>query len=253
LRNTGRLFLFYTVFGEALRPVYTFSTGFAACPLTFILAALAGCAETPQYEQGPPVVRDLAIYRELVRRDPSKRLIDLRDAIPGIITDIRYATGENFMKQPVYSIARPLLRAPAAAALHAVQRELAKQGLGIKIWDAYRPYRVTQKMWDLIRDPDFVADPAQGSRHNRGAAVDLTLVDLATGRELELPTGYDEFSARAHHDFPELGGQAIRHRALLREIMERHGFERFPTEWWHYDFRGWERFELMDLSLEEVP
>lgn len=227
---------------------------FVARLLIFILAALAGCVtEIPQKEQGPPVVRSLTIYEELVRRDPSKRLMDLRDAIPEIVIDIRYATNQNFMKQPVYNIARPLLRAPAARALHAVQQELAKQGLGIKVWDAYRPYRVTKQMWDLIRDPDFVADPAKGSRHNRGAAVDLTLVDLATGRELEMPTGYDEFSPRAHHNYPRLGKQAMRHRALLREVMERHGFERFPTEWWHYDFRGWERFDLMDLSLDEVP
>ncbi len=146
----------------------------------FILAAVAGCAtEIPQKEQGPPVVRSLTIYEELARRDPSKRLVYLRDAIPGIVIDIRYATANNFMQQPVYNSARPLLRAPAARALRAVQRELAKQGLGIKVWDVHRPYQVTKEMWDLI-DPDFVADPAQGSRHNRGAAVDLTLVDLAT-------------------------------------------------------------------------
>ncbi|MGH8652503.1 MAG: M15 family metallopeptidase, partial [Gammaproteobacteria bacterium] len=145
---------------------------FVARPLIFILAALAGCAnEIPQ--KGPPVVRSLTIYEELVRRDPSKRLVDLRDAIPGIVIDIRYATDQNFMKQPVYNIARPLLRAPAARALHAVQQELAKQGLGIKVWDAYRPYRVTKQMWDLIRDPDFVADPAKGSRHNREVRMKL--------------------------------------------------------------------------------
>ena len=189
---------------------------FLGGPLLFIVAALAGCTTAiPQNEQG---VRSLALYKELVGRDPSKRLVDLRDTIPGIVIDIRYVTDENFLKQPVYNSARPLLRAPAALALRAVQRELAAQGFGIKVWDAYRPYCVTQKMWDLIRDPDFVADPAQGSRHNRGAAVDLTLVDLATGRELEMPTAYDEFSPRAHHDFPKLGKQAMRHRALLREV-----------------------------------
>ncbi|MGH7946326.1 MAG: M15 family metallopeptidase [Opitutaceae bacterium] len=166
--------------------------------LIFIVAALAGCAAgTSQIEQGPPVVRSLTLYEELVRRDPSKRLVHLRDAIPGIVIDIRYATANNFMQQPVYNIARPLLRAPAARALQAVQRELATQGLGIKVWDAYRPYRVTQRIWALIRNPDFVADPTKGSRHNRGAAVDLTLVDRATGRELEMPTAYDEFSPRA--------------------------------------------------------
>ncbi|MGH8659276.1 MAG: M15 family metallopeptidase [Gammaproteobacteria bacterium] len=171
---------------------------FLARPLLFIVAALTGCATAiPQNKQGLAIVRSLANYKELVRRDPSKRLIDLRDRIPGMVIDIRYATESNFMRQPVYNIARPLLRAPAARALQAVQRELAAQGLGLKVWDAYRPYRVTQRIWALIRNPDFVADPTKGSRHNRGAAVDLTLVDRATGRELEMPTAYDEFSPRA--------------------------------------------------------
>jgi D-alanyl-D-alanine dipeptidase len=105
------------------------------------------------------------------------------------------------------------------------------------------------KMWEPIRNPDFVADPAKGSRHNRGAAVDLTLIDLKTGRELPMPTGFDDFTPRAHQDFMELPPEAIANRAKLREAMKRHGFEPLPTEWWHFDFRGWERFELMDVPL----
>ena len=156
------------------------------------------------------------------------------------------------MKKTLYPVAKAYLRAPAARALVAVQRELADRGLGIKVFDAYRPYRVTEAMWEPIKNPDYVADPAKGSRHNRGAAVDLTLIDLKTGAELPMPTPYDDFTSRAAHAFTDLPADALRNRALLREVMTRHGFEPLPSEWWHYDFRGWERFELMDVPLETL-
>jgi D-alanyl-D-alanine dipeptidase len=107
-------------------------------------------------------------------------------------------------------------------------------------------------MWEPIKNPDYVADPAKGSRHNRGAAVDLTLIDLRTGAEVVMPTGYDDFTERAAHAFTDLSAEAVANRALLREVMVRHGFDPLPSEWWHYDFRGWERFELMDIGLEEL-
>jgi D-alanyl-D-alanine dipeptidase len=107
-------------------------------------------------------------------------------------------------------------------------------------------------MWEPIKNPDFVADPSKGSRHNRGAAVDLTLIDLKTGEELKMPSGYDEFTNRARHDFFDAPEVAMRNRDKLRETMTRHGFEPLPSEWWHYDFRSWERFELMNVSLEAL-
>ena len=212
---------------------------------TFALLLVAACAT------GLYVVRDLATYERLVARDLEKRLVDL--ATLGIPLDIRYATSDNFMKQPLYPVAKAYLRTPAARALLAAHQELAARGLGIKVFDAYRPYRVTVAMWEPIKNPDFVADPAKGSRHNRGAAVDLTLIDLATGRELPMPTPYDDFTPRARHDFADLPPDVIHNRTLLRELMKKHGFEPLPSEWWHYDFAGWERFELMDVPLEELP
>ncbi|HEX8169250.1 MAG TPA: M15 family metallopeptidase [Thermoanaerobaculia bacterium] len=189
-------------------------------------------------------------YRAAVRADASNELVDL--AARGIPLDIRYATPNNFMHRPLYPSAKAFLRAPAAAALANVQRELAARGLGIKIFDGYRPYRVTVAMWDAIHDPDFVADPKKGSRHNRGAAVDLTLIDLKTGDELAMPTGYDDFTPRAAHAFNDLPAEAIVNRALLREVMTRNGFEVFPSEWWHYDFGGWQQFDLLDVPLDAV-
>ncbi|HKR63563.1 MAG TPA: M15 family metallopeptidase [Thermoanaerobaculia bacterium] len=211
---------------------------------TTLFLLLLACAH------GLRVVPDLASYERLARRDPDKRLVDL--ASLGIATDIRYATANNFMHKPLYPVAKAFLRAPAARALLGVQSELAARGLGLKVFDAYRPYRVTVAMWEPIKNPDFVADPAKGSRHNRGAAVDLTLIDLRTGNELAMPTGYDDFTPRAAHAFADLPADVVANRALLREVMTRHGFEVFPSEWWHYDFGGWERFELMDVPLEGV-
>ena len=205
----------------------------------------------PANRYGLRVVPDVATYQRLAAADASKRLVDLESL--GIRLDVRYATANNFMKKQLYPVAKSYLRAPAAEALRDVQRELATQGLALKVFDAYRPYAITEMMWEPIKDPDFVADPAKGSRHNRGAAVDLTLIDLATGAELAMPTPYDDFTPRAHHDFADLPAEAVANRAKLRDVMMRHGFDPLPSEWWHYDFRGWERFELMDVPLTALP
>lgn len=194
------------------------------------------------------VVRDLPTYERLAQADPDKRLVE----ITGIATDVRYATSNNFMHTPLYPVARVMLRAPAARALADVQRDLAPRGLGLKIFDGYRPYSVTVRMWEPIKNPDFVADPAKGSRHNRGAAVDLTLIDLATGAEVPMPTPYDDFTPRARQDFDDLPPEAIANRKILRDAMTAHGFDALPSEWWHFDYRGWERFELLDVPLASV-
>ena len=172
--------------------------------------------------------------------------------ITDIPSDVRYATSNNFMHTPLYPEARVFLRAPVARALHDVERDLAARGLGLKIFDGYRPYSVTVRMWEPIRNPDFVADPAKGSRHNRGAAVDLTLIDLKSGAELPMPTPYDDFTPRARQDFNDLPAEVIANRATLREAMMRRGFDPLPSEWWHFDYHGWERFELLDIPFSAV-
>jgi zinc D-Ala-D-Ala dipeptidase len=218
-----------------------------ASNLAFVLLLAAACTSSNPYGL---TVLDRAGYERSIQADAANELIDL--AALGIPLDIRYATADNFMKRQLYPAAKAYLRAPAAKALLDAQRELASRGLGIKVFDAYRPYRVTVAMWEPIKNPDYVADPAKGSRHNRGAAVDLTLIDLKTGAELPMPTPYDDFTSRAAHAFEELPEDVKANRALLREVMTRHGFEPLPSEWWHYDFRGWERFELMDVPLSGV-
>jgi D-alanyl-D-alanine dipeptidase len=218
--------------------------------LLLLVAACATSIAVPTNRYGLPVVPDLVTYQRLARTAPEKTLVDLA-TIPGIRIDVRYATEDNFMKRKLYPAPKAFLRAPAAAALRRVQAELAREGLGLKVWDAYRPYSVTEAMWEPIRNPDYVADPARGSRHNRGAAVDLTLVDR-NGYELIMPTGYDDFSPRAAHAYTDLSPQMLLNRQKLRDIMTRHGFDPLPSEWWHYDFRGWERFELMNVPLEDL-
>jgi D-alanyl-D-alanine dipeptidase len=206
----------------------------------------------PKNEHGLKIVEDEEVYLQTVAEDPSKELVDLEQEIPGVSLDIRYATTDNFMRERLYPVAKAYLRAPAAAALADAQQEFKERGLELKVFDGYRPYEVTEKIWEPYQNPDFVADPAEGSRHNRGCAVDLTLVD-ENGEELRMPTGYDDFTEKAGHSYQDLLKEEIRNRDLLRAVMQSHGFEALPTEWWHYDYVGWERFELLDLPLDGIP
>ncbi|MBI2213037.1 MAG: M15 family metallopeptidase [Acidobacteria bacterium] len=219
--------------------------------LLIVLAAACSASVRPN-EFGLRVVGDEATYARHVGREPGTKLVELTTAVPGIALDIRYATENNFMKRALYTEPAAFLRAPAARALAAVQDELRGQGLGLKVYDAYRPYSVTKAMWESIRNADYVADPAKGSRHNRGCAVDVTLIRLSDGMELPMPTPYDDFTPRARHDFAGLPAEVIANRRLLRESMERHGFVAFESEWWHYDFKGWETYELMDLGFQAL-
>lgn len=212
---------------------------------TVVLLLINCAAQIPPNRYGLRVVQDHAT-------DPEKRLVDLETFIPGIALDIRYATPDNFMKQTLYPVAKAWLRYPAAVALRNAQHDLAREGLALKIFDAYRPYSVTERMWEPIKNPDYVADPAKGSRHNRGAAVDLTLIDLRTGKELPMPTPYDDFTVRAAQDFNDLPAEVIANRARLRDVMTRHGFEPLPSEWWHFDFKGWRQFDLMNVDLRDL-
>lgn len=223
--------------------------GIRAALLLLAIACRSTTVAIPVNRYGLRVVADPARYRAQVRLDRDQELVDVSRLVPGIVLDVRYATANNFMHQVLYPVARVFLRAPAARALAEVERELAASGLGLKVFDGYRPYRITERMWEPIRNPDFVADPARGSRHNRGAAVDLTLIDLRSGAELPMPTPYDDFTVRARQDFADLSAEVLANRATLREVMVRHGFQPLSSEWWHFDFHDYERFDLTDLDL----
>jgi D-alanyl-D-alanine dipeptidase len=144
------------------------------------------------------------------------------------------------------------MRLPAAIALGRVQRELNGKNLGLMIFDAYRPYHVTVRMWELIRDERYVADPGKGSGHNRGIAVDLTIIDLSTQKPLDMGTGFDNFTGAAHHDHTNLTSAVLQNRKLLKDVMEKHGFKPLNTEWWHYSFISAKEFHVLDLDFKEL-
>jgi beta-N-acetylhexosaminidase/D-alanyl-D-alanine dipeptidase len=168
---------------------------------------------------------------------------------------MRYASTRNFTKKVVYPVARCLLRRAVAEKLAAVQRDLESRGMGLKLWDCYRPISVQKAFWKLVPDPRYVAPVEEkdgkvvsGSKHNRGAAVDLTLVD-SSGDELAMPTDHDDFSRRAHRDYTGGSTASRRNRAVLARAMTRRGFTGIPTEWWHFDGPGWRRFPLSNQPL----
>ncbi len=181
-------------------------------------------------------------------------LVELVKVDPSLVLDIRYAGANNFLGFPVYPQARAFLQRDAAEAIKKVNAELKPQGLGLLILDAYRPHSVTRLMWDRTPESQraYVADPAKGSRHNRGAAVDLTIRSLATGKPVAMPSRYDDFSEKAHHSYQGASAEARANRAKLRALMEKHGFQALSNEWWHYDFRGWENYPILDESFEEL-
>ncbi len=174
---------------------------------------------------------------------------------PTIRLDVRYATENNFMGARFYQEPRAFLQRPAAEALARASRRLRERGYGLLIHDAYRPWYVTKMFWDATPESQkaFVADPAAGSRHNRGAAVDLSLYWLDSGESVEMPSGYDEFSPRAYPDYPGGTSRQRWHRALLRGAMEAEGFSVYDAEWWHFDFGDWRRYPILDLRFEEIP
>ncbi len=184
----------------------------------------------------------------------SPDLVELIRLDSTIKLDVRYATADNFMKRAVYPEARAFLQRPAAEALVRVHKALAARGLGLAVFDGYRPWRVTKAFWDATPDDkkEFVADPKKGSKHNRGCAVDLTLFELASGKELAMPSEYDEASARSHVDFAGGDEKARANRDLLRAAMAAEGFTVYAPEWWHYDFKDWREYPVLDVAFSEI-
>jgi D-alanyl-D-alanine dipeptidase len=176
-------------------------------------------------------------------------LVELTKIDRTIKLDIRYATAHNFLGRPVYISSRAFLQKPAARALARVSKKLRAEGYGLVVFDGYRPWSVTKIFWDATPadKKEFVADPAKGSRHNRGCAVDLSLYDLKTGKEVEMTGGYDEMSERSHVDYKGGTDEQRRLRDLLRREMEAEGFQVYAPEWWHFDFKDWKQYPILDV------
>ena len=187
----------------------------------------------------------------------AKRQADLVELVkldPTIKLDIRYAGTNNFVGKPVYKEARAFLQRPAAEGLVAAHRELATHGYGLLIHDGYRPWSVTKLFWEVTPAPlrEFVADPANGSKHNRGAAIDLSMYDRALGTAVVMPSEYDEFTRRAYPDYRGGSPDARGRRDLLRAVMERHGFTVEPNEWWHFNYKDWQEYPILDIPFDSI-
>ncbi len=202
---------------------------------------------------GLTVIKDIKTLHKTTKANADKQMVDLKKVIPNVVFDLRYATTNNFMKMKLYpTITTTYLRSAAAKALEQVQIELNKQNLGVKIFDAYRPFSITEKMWEPIKDERYVANPKNGSGHNRGIAVDLTIINLKTQEELPMGTGFDNFSDTAHQTFTALPKQTLNNRNLLKNIMEQNGFKVLETEWWHYSLPNAKDYELLDIPFRKL-
>jgi zinc D-Ala-D-Ala dipeptidase len=218
--------------------------------LSFLIVCATGISQA-QYNYGIKPV-GLSQYQQTVKADAKKELIDLAGFIPGIVLDIRYATANNFTGERIYNLAKAYARRPVAEALQKIQGDLKQRGLGIKIFDAYRPYKATVKFYEVYKDTTYVASPYRGSRHNRGCAIDLTLIDLKTGKELKMPTEYDSFKKEAWPSTKIKDPEAAANRELLIKAMEKHGFRVNSSEWWHFDFVGYRKYEILDIDFDEL-
>ncbi len=232
------------------------------------LVAASGLADEPRTGVGSDGIFRIAPQRPvpelraeaLAARPPAESgefrqvdLVDLTKLDPTIKLDIRYATTNNFLSTAVYTRPAAYLQRPAAEAVVRIHRVLATRGYGLMIHDAYRPWWVTKVFWEATPPNlrEFVADPAQGSRHNRGCAVDLTLYDLRTGKAVSMPSVYDEMSPRAYPDYSGGTSAEREHREVLRAAMEHEGFTVYETEWWHFDFKDWRQYPIVNENFAD--
>lgn len=224
--------------------------------LWLIFSTLLSCCSWSQ-DTGyirPPVTAKWDDYKKQVKNNPAKEMKELKSLIPGIIYDLRYATTNNFMRRLMYPAGtnQTYLRKAAAEALLKVQQELNQSEMGLKVFDAYRPYSVTVKFWELVKDERYVANPKNGSGHNRGTAIDLTVIESKTGKELNMGTGFDNFSDTAHQGFSKLPDAVLKNRLLLKNTMEKYGFKAYSDEWWHYSWPEASKFEILDIDFRKL-
>lgn len=227
--------------------------------ITYILSILLAfeiLAPNLAWSQESPLVvtSNFQSYEQEIARKPYLKLVNINQFASNLEVDLRYASKNNFTGIRLYPkhLNSSFLILKAAEALGLVSKELHELGYGIKIFDAYRPYSVTQKFWELIQDERYVANPAKGSGHNRGTAIDLTLYSLKTKSELNMGTGFDNFSDTAHHSFKNLSAEVLANRKLLKEMMEKHGFKSLETEWWHYSLENSSNYPVLNILFQKL-
>ncbi len=199
---------------------------------------------------GLRIISDIRVYNDQVLKDSNMNLVIIQQFIPDITLDIKYATEQNVFYTKLYAKPHAFIRLPVAKALLQVEKDLNEKGLGLKIYDAYRPYSVTCRMFEMLPDTLYMGLPWYGSKHNRGIALDLTLIDFKTKKELKMPTPFDALVYPAHPDFGGLPEEAIRNRELLKATMHKYGFKVDPMEWWHYNFVSNHQFDILDIPAD---
>lgn len=206
----------------------------------------------PKNEFGLTIVKHTADFKASITQDSLKQMVAIDKYIANVKTEFVYATANNFTHQILYHKPKAYLRLAAAKALQVVANNLKTKGLGLLIYDAYRPYSVTKTMWQIVPDDRYAANPAKGSGHNRGIAVDLTLYNLQTGLPLPMPTHFDDFTEKAHHNYMQLDNAVLANRQLLKITMEQQGFKALDTEWWHYYLPNATYYELLDIDFKQM-
>jgi len=220
--------------------------------LFFVMLQTVTAQRTTFNKYGLRVIDNIILYKNDVRINKAMKMMRLKKRITKLLLELHYATNDNFLHQQLYTtLADAYLRLPAAAALEGVQKELNDKGLGLKIFDAYRPYGITEKIWEAVKDERYAANPATGSGHNRGIAVDLSIIVLKTGKALNMGTGFDNFTDSAHHNFMHFLKEILDNRILLKSTMEKYGFIAFDTEWWHYSLPDPKKYALLNLDFSD--
>lgn len=214
-----------------------------------VLCFVQATGQTSSHQYGLSVIRSLDSLESTIKRDPGRRFVRLIDYIPDLKLDIKYASERNVFYEKLYDSSYALIRLPVAVALAQVQAHLKTMGLGLKIYDAYRPYSVTCRMFDILPDTIYMGLPWTGSKHNRGIALDLTLISLDTQKELKMPTPFDALVYASHPRFTGLPDSVRRNRDLLITTMEKFGFSVDPVEWWHFNFNSLKTYEILDIPL----
>lgn len=183
----------------------------------------------------------------------SSQLVELTQMNPNIRVQLVYATAKNFTAKVIYKkCAKAYLLKEVALALNEVQKELEQLGLGLLVWDAYRPMQGQQALWNACPDERYVYPPQKGGRHTRGTTVDVTLVRLSDGLQLEMPTGFDDFTPQAASNYANVSPQALKNRTQLQSVMKKHGFLPIASEWWHFDYKGWQDYEPLAIDFDDV-
>jgi D-alanyl-D-alanine dipeptidase len=200
------------------------------------------------------VISSLDSLEMTIALDPLLEMMELKQLVPNIKYDLAYSQKSNFTKHRLYPkrLKSTYLRKEPALALAKIAAELAVKGLGILVWDAYRPYFVTERFWKLIHDERYVANPIKGSGHNRGIAIDMTLYELSSGTLIDMPTGFDDFSENAHHGYQNISEINIKNREILKGVMEKNGFIKFETEWWHYSWPSPSKYDVLNIPFSQL-